>query len=72
MRLGWRGVAGVDRVAESVEFFVEHAGKSECSLRAFRLDLNKLLLDVGHFVIEIIGRGERGFQARIIFEPFVE
>src|SRR6059058_1058771 len=41
-------------------------------LKVSNFSLNKLLLDVGHFVIEIIGRGERGFQARIIFEPFVE
>ena len=71
LRLGRLTIAGLDRMAKRVEALVQHVWEGEIRFRAFHVHLDELLLDLGHFAIEIVCRCERGFQTLIVAETLV-
>src|SRR5262249_10308475 len=72
LRLGWLIIARLDQVAKCIEPLVQHVRESQVRFRSLHVYLNEFLFDSGHFLIENVRSRERGFQALIIIETFVQ
>src|SRR6266481_595163 len=50
--LRWSAISGLYNAAEAIQLFIEHVGECQISLRALHVDLDQLLFERDHLLIE--------------------